>query len=163
MSRSEKYSILDRLDSDSYEPKKFELAQLSISEYITIYSFIRRTVAPEGLYVGGINSLLETIAIQGSVSLSRLCEILSISKSTGSLQVDKLVKNGLVRRRQDPGDRRNIILEPTDEGNRRVVEILNTKIRCLMGKFEGMSDEDIETLHSSFSNIRRILGSLDQG
>jgi len=45
-----------------------------------------------------------------TLSLKTLAKVLKISKSTASALVDKLVQNGSVLRKQDPENRRNIII-----------------------------------------------------
>ena len=153
--------IKDLYDA-GYDEKKLELAQLILSEYITIHGFIRKSIANTGLFVGGVSGVLEVVVLQGRITLKRLCEILAISKPTASLQIDKLVKDGLVNRITDPNDRRAILLEPTEKGVEIIESVLNTKISSLVNRLMELDEDESDELYEAFSSIRRILGDFDQ-
>jgi DNA-binding MarR family transcriptional regulator len=83
---------------------------------------------------------------KGSTSVSTLAEISQTSRSAVSKAVDALVNKGLVSRRQDPSDRRNIPLALTDEGARVMDAIFNEAEVWLSARFDRLSAPEAETL-----------------
>ncbi|HLH27086.1 MAG TPA: MarR family transcriptional regulator [Chloroflexota bacterium] len=56
------------------------------------------------------------LSADGSASMSRLAGALGVSLATATGIVDRLVEHGLVRRDQDPHDRRLVLCRPTPRG-----------------------------------------------
>lgn len=52
----------------------------------------------------------------GAISLIELAQSLNMDKSAVSRTVDDLVKKGLIKREQDPRDRRYVVIELTEAG-----------------------------------------------
>lgn len=75
-----------------------------------------------GVTVSQCHLLLELDG-SGCVNLKALCEHLELDKSTLSRTVDSLVVLGLVKRGDDPGNRRQQIICLSDAGAARVAEI----------------------------------------
>ena len=65
--------------------------------------------------------LLHVVATEPEASMSSLAGRLGVSLSTLSGVVDRLVEHGLLDRREDPADRRQVIIALTAEG-RSVIE-----------------------------------------
>ncbi|MBS4219540.1 MarR family transcriptional regulator [Bacillus sp. FJAT-49711] len=61
-------------------------------------------------------SLVRLLYMKGPVRASELAEKQLVHKSAITVRVDKLVKRGLVERKRDEKDRRNIYLSLTKEG-----------------------------------------------
>ncbi len=92
---------------------------------------------------------------RGLTSVSELAEIRQISRSAVSQAVDVLVERGLIRRRQNAQDRRNIPLELTADGN-RLLDAIWEKNRAWMGeKMAGLTPVQLTTL----ANAMEILAS----
>lgn len=79
----------------------------------------------------------------------------NIKKNTLSIHVENLVQIGLVERREVKGDRRKVILVLTDKA-------VNIALRCAheyenLGKklCEGLTEEEIETMHKYVEVINR--------
>lgn len=60
--------------------------------------------------------VLVLLTTHGPTTLAQLAARLGVNASTAQRQVDRLVRDGLVDRREDPEDRRQVVLEPTDHG-----------------------------------------------
>lgn len=83
---------------------------------------------------------------RGLTSVSELAEVKQISRSAISQAVDVLVERGLIRRRQNAQDRRNIPLELTDDGN-RLLDTIWEKNKAWMGKkMAGLTPKELATL-----------------
>ena len=66
---------------------------------------------------------LAVVSERDGVRLSDLAEALHIAPRSATEVADGLQERGLVERTPDPGDRRAVILRPTDEGRRVRAEI----------------------------------------
>jgi DNA-binding MarR family transcriptional regulator len=66
---------------------------------------------------------LGVVARRDGVRLTDLAEALHIAPRSATEVADGLQERGLVERTPDPGDRRVVILRPTDEGRRIRAEI----------------------------------------
>ncbi len=66
---------------------------------------------------------LRVVVETGGVRLSNLAGSLHIAPRSATEVADGLQERGLVERTPDPGDRRAVILRPTDEGRRVRTEI----------------------------------------
>lgn len=87
----------------------------------------------------------------GTLTISKLSEKLLISKQQMSPIIDKLCKNGLIKREQDPIDRRNnnitvlpAGIEILESYDRLMIELLNEKLEVL-------EDKDIKEFQESLN------------
>lgn len=60
---------------------------------------------------------LMTLDDSGHLTVGQLAERLGIGMPAASSIVDRLVEEGLADRHHDPGDRRRIVVNPTDQGS----------------------------------------------
>jgi DNA-binding MarR family transcriptional regulator len=67
--------------------------------------------------------VLVLVASRGTMNLNTLAEAMGVHPSNASRACDRLVAGGLLRRRESSLDRRNLVLELTDEG-RQLIEVL---------------------------------------
>ncbi|SDF51438.1 DNA-binding transcriptional regulator, MarR family [Blastococcus fimeti] len=66
---------------------------------------------------------LRVVSERDGVRLSDLAEALHIAPRSATEVADGLQERGLVERTPDPGDRRAVLLRPTDEGRRVRAEV----------------------------------------
>jgi DNA-binding MarR family transcriptional regulator len=92
---------------------------------------------------------------KGSTSVSALAETSQTSASAVSKAVDILVRRGLIRRSQDPNDRRNIPLALTEEGLDVMANIYNETEKWLSFRFEQLSQEEKESLLGGLDNLQK--------
>jgi|SRR5919108_1331739 DNA-binding MarR family transcriptional regulator len=93
----------------------------------------------------------------GRMRLSELAEELGVDVSTASRQVYRLERDGLVRRRAHPGDRRAALLELTPEGRRALARVHRAR-RAIIGElFSGWPVEDKRTLARLLDRLAREL------
>lgn len=67
--------------------------------------------------------VLVLVSSRGSMNLNTLAETMGVHPSNASRACDRLVAGGLLRRRESSLDRRNLVLELTDDG-RQLIEVL---------------------------------------
>jgi DNA-binding MarR family transcriptional regulator len=99
-----------------------------------------------------------------SMNLTAVAEHLGVNASTASRSCDRLVVEGLVDRRDDPDDRRNIVLTLTKEGRRFVRAVMAERKRVLVRVLEAMPPEtrdDFVRGLSAFSAAAAELGVVD--
>lgn len=78
--------------------------------------------------------VLYTVLAAGSLRMSELAARLGVSLSTTSGQVERLVEHGLLDRRDDPADRRQVLVTVTGEGE------------ALLGRFRELNNEQLVRL-----------------
>jgi DNA-binding MarR family transcriptional regulator len=66
---------------------------------------------------------LVVVSAHGPTTLVRLAARLGVNASTAQRSVDRLVTGGLLHRRDNPEDRRELVIELTDEGIRLVAAV----------------------------------------
>jgi DNA-binding MarR family transcriptional regulator len=67
--------------------------------------------------------VLVLVASRGTMNLNTLAEAMGVHPSNASRACDRLVAGGLLRRRESSLDRRNLVLDLTDDG-RQLIEVL---------------------------------------
>ena len=86
---------------------------------------------------------------RGLTSVSELAEVKQISRSAISQAVDILVERGLICRRQNVIDRRNIPLELTESGNALLDTISEKNRACMKSRMRALTAQDLQTLTSA--------------
>src|SRR3954471_13654966 len=82
----------------------------------------------------------------GPLNMSAVAEGLGVNASNASRSCDRLVRAGLVDRRDDPGGRRNVLLPVPSQGRRRVASMLRQRRAILSRVIDRMWGADQERL-----------------
>ena len=94
-----------------------------------------------------------TLIEHGERTAGELAEEVSVSPPTITGITDRLVKQRLVERREDPRDRRIVVLCLTDEGRKLTLEIAE-KSRSYLGKvFETLSEARLAQVCSALEDL----------
>ena len=93
------------------------------------------------------------IHIQESINVRHLAQDLGVTPGNVTGIVDRLVGQGLVKRRESPEDRRIVLLELTDKGRETITDIHETGIGHLKRILERMNQEDINALIRGVSSF----------
>lgn len=67
--------------------------------------------------------MLVVLSTRGATNLVALAELLCVAPSTAMRMVDRLISSGLADRQINPGNRRETLLQLTEEGRRIVVAV----------------------------------------
>lgn len=120
-----------------------------------------RTLVHEGmdLTYNQYKTLL-TIADRDTCSLGDLARELDVAMSSASQMVDRLVGQRLVHREQDVGNRRQVVIHLTPQGEALIVELQQGILMGFEKVLAGLPDEEQEQLVRAFETIARILGKL---
>ena len=130
-----------------------ERALLAYAHVIRIVDPIRFQLwADRGLTMPQARVLF-TLIEHGERTAGELAEEVSVSPPTITGITDRLVKQGLVERREDPRDRRIVVLCLTDEGRQLTLEIAE-KSRVYLGEvFETLSAERLAEICSALEDL----------
>jgi len=94
---------------------------------------------------------------QGDASVSALADCMRVSRPNVSRAVDDLVNNGLVNRKRDPDDRRNIHLSLTEKGKKMIKNLHKKYGRILADQFSILSDEELRVLSSALESMKKVI------
>jgi len=113
---------------------------------------------PEFLDVGitmAQAKVLHVVVASGEIHMSELVHALGVSLSTVSGLVEKLVDQGYVARRDDPADRRQVVVSPTAAGTallERFRDLSGAQTRELL---ERLKPVDLEALDRGVKALHR--------
>jgi DNA-binding MarR family transcriptional regulator len=82
--------------------------------------------------------VLVMVASRDDLNLGSVATGLGIHPSNATRAVDRLVKAGLLDRRDDPSDRRNLVLELTPAGRRLVDRVMDERRAAIAGILQKM-------------------------
>jgi MarR family transcriptional regulator, organic hydroperoxide resistance regulator len=103
---------------------------------------------------------LLTVADRGEGTLGDLARELNVTMSSASQMVERLVGQGLLDRRQDADNRRQVRIRLTERGEELITELrqgILSEYRKLLAR---LPDEEQEDLVASLETIARILGKI---
>src|SRR6266567_8745036 len=83
---------------------------------------------------------------EGEVAIGRLTEVFGFGMPAASLLADRLVRAGYVERRDDPADRRRVLLSLTRTGLRLVTDLGEGSHSVLRRWMSSLSPEDLAAL-----------------
>jgi DNA-binding MarR family transcriptional regulator len=89
---------------------------------------------------------LDVIQQTGQISAGELAERAGLTSGSVTAVVDRLEAKGFVRRVADPGDRRKVLLEVTDEMQRRAAELWGPLAHRGIPELEKLTASEIELL-----------------
>lgn len=96
------------------------------------------------------------IATRGAVNLGAVAAGLQVSASNASRICDRLLKVGMVDRRDDPADRRHITLTLTSDGQAlidRVIRHRRTAIRRILRQLSARQRDQLTSALNDFADI----------
>ena len=97
--------------------------------------------------------LLNLTSIHGPCRLTALAEKIEVKPSAVTVMVDRLEKRGLVRRVQDPDDRRAVRVEITAEGRDVLDKARELRNEVLGGFMNGLDPEEARRLADLLERI----------
>ena len=98
--------------------------------------------------------ILDILQRHGESKMSDLAKSLSVTTAAMTGIVDRLVREGYLRRESDPKDRRIIKIRLTAKGERAVTQILEKKKQMIIKMFGMVSQEEREEYLKILTHIR---------
>jgi DNA-binding MarR family transcriptional regulator len=89
-------------------------------------------------------------------SVGRLAELFGIGLPAASLLADRLVRAGYVERRDDPTDRRRVLLSLTRVGDRLVTDLREGSQSLMRRWMASLSPEDLEALTRGWRALAEV-------
>ena len=86
-------------------------------------------------------------------NLGSIMAITGLTSAGASLFVDKLVNAGVLKREEDPNDRRNIVISVTEEGQQFLKEIDDRLDDFIYGYFNECSADELKTIDSAMNIV----------
>jgi DNA-binding MarR family transcriptional regulator len=103
-------------------------------------------------------SALASVERGGRLTVGELCAAEQVQPPTMTRFVAALVEAGLVRREQDPGDRRVAWLSVTSEGAKLLGRARRRKEVFLVRRLRGLDPEELEVLERAAPILERLVG-----
>jgi DNA-binding MarR family transcriptional regulator len=138
----------------STEDRRREVADRLHSAAIHLLRRVRRVDEATGLSAARL-SALSVVVFGGPTTLGALARAEQVTAPTMSKLVDALEREGLVTRLADERDRRAVLVRPTAEGERILVEGRRRRIDELAALFGELSPDELETLGSAAAIVER--------
>ena len=91
-------------------------------------------------------------------NLGTIMGITGLTSAGASLFVDKLVNTGILKREEDPNDRRNIVISVTEQGQQFLREIDDRLDDFISDYFAECTDEELKIIDAS---MRIVCSKLD--
>jgi DNA-binding MarR family transcriptional regulator len=113
------------------------------------------------LTIGQLKSLF-FISSQGSTNLGKLAAALGVTPTNTTGIVNRLVKQGLVSRTENPEDRRMLLLRATEKGEELVVNLKERRIGYMSELLQRMSVNELTTLFQGLASLVKATGAQDK-
>jgi DNA-binding MarR family transcriptional regulator len=101
--------------------------------------------------------VLVTLGFEGSVTISKLAEVLAISHPTVSHLVERLVRAGLAERREDVTDRRYTLARLTSQGEMMFQRLRQGRLDRLQSYLAQLDELDIAALRQGLEALVRVI------
>jgi DNA-binding MarR family transcriptional regulator len=138
--------------------------EAALDAHDELHARLVRMHTPDVVDVSLTLAQLKTIYVvvtSGPMTMGSLADRLGTRLSTTSGAVDRLVREGMLHRREDPGDRRVVLVEATPaalEQIERMSELGRRRFRELLAHLA--SDQDVRTVERALRLLTDALASL---
>lgn len=95
---------------------------------------------------------------EGNASVSNLADCMHLSRPNISQSVDELVNSGLVIRKQDTRDRRNVNLSLTETGKKLIHSLLVSNGKKMVEKFSLLDEKDLDDISLGLVALQKVFG-----
>ena len=139
------------------------MSQPSTDEALAAYRKLRRTLqtstASRWMHLDISMQQVRAMFLlrdEEEVSVGRLAELFGIGLPAASLLADRLVRAGYVERRDDPADRRRVLLSLTRVGLRLVTDLREGSHSLLRRWMSSLSPEDLSALTRGWRALAEV-------
>jgi DNA-binding MarR family transcriptional regulator len=146
------------LDDLGIEPKRLErliATAIAYGDAIGIIDSLRiQGWSEDGLTIPQMR-LLWALRDEDGLPVGTLAEHLGVNPSTITGHVDRLVRQGLVRREEDPSDRRIVRNFLTEQGEITVGALRRIAGRYIISILKHLTDDELDRLHTALGDLNR--------
>lgn len=149
-------------DASSVAPGREELQQRIVAGYEAMMARLMTAHRPEFLEIGVTMpqaKVLYLLEAAGELHMSELVTMLGVSLSTVSGLVDRLVDQGLAERREDPADRRQVVVLPTAAAATLTDRFRELNQRQLLALLDVLSDDELIVVARAIEILARAAAS----
>jgi DNA-binding MarR family transcriptional regulator len=107
--------------------------------------------------------LLYVVASAGEIHMAELPARLGVSLSTVSGLVDRLVDQGLLARREDRADRRQVVVAPTDAGMAAIERFRELNVRQLRELLDNVDPAALADVERGYAVLVKAAASIAGG
>lgn len=129
-----------------------------VAGYETLMQRLADSHAPEFLEIAVTMpqaKLLYLLGASGELHMSELVHRLGVSLSTISGLVDKVVDHGLATRREDPADRRQVLVGLTPAGSEFIDRFRELNARQMRELLEHLDDAELDQVRTALAALAR--------
>lgn len=134
---------------------KVAVADALHSGAIRLLRLVRAEDAQAGIGPAQL-SALSVLVFLGAKTVGELAALEQVRPPTMSRVVEGLVQRKLVQRVSSEGDRRTVQITATPAGRKLLLAGKARRVRGLAKRFEGLTTEEVETLHAAAQIMARL-------
>ncbi|GCF09180.1 MarR family winged helix-turn-helix transcriptional regulator [Dictyobacter arantiisoli] len=130
----------------------------ALDTYAQIANMLQRTTLPHWLTLNVSMAQLKVLFVllqKGSTTIGKIANALDIGLPTASHLVERLVRAGLVQRREDPTDRRQMLTSLTATGQEYIDFMQSSHQAQLAHWLNLMSEDDLQAFTRSLQALIR--------
>lgn len=131
----------------------FEIAMLIKEIYSNTMGIVSESLKDSGLTHQQI-MIIKLIAHNGQVTVSKLCDEMSLAKGTVSGIVSRMESMGYVQKIKNDDDKRNTYITFSDKGEVFAKEFRKTINESFDKIFENFTEEEILEVRENLTNLR---------
>ena len=142
--------------------KLIEENQLDLSTLIvftraehTIHRIEYKIIKQSGLTIAQF-AVLEALYNKGDLKICEIIERILTTSGNITVVIKNLEKEGLIKKKPDPNDKRSCIISLTEEGKKIIENILPDHIKNIKGIFEILTDEEKNTLKTILKKFKDL-------
>ena len=142
--------------------KLIEENQLDLSTLIvftraehTIHRIEYKIIKQSGLTIAQF-AVLEALYNKGDLKICEIIERILTTSGNITVVIKNLEKDGLIKKKPDPNDKRSCIISLTEEGKKIIENILPDHIKNIKGIFEILTDEEKNTLKTILKKFKDL-------
>jgi DNA-binding MarR family transcriptional regulator len=132
-----------------------QAAEALHSGAIRVLRLVRAEDAQSGIGPAQL-SALSVLVFLGEKTVGELAALEQVRPPTMSRIVDGLVQKKLVERVSSESDRRAVRITPTSAGRKLLLAGKARRVRALAKRFEGLTKDEVETLHAAAQIMARL-------
>ena len=121
----------------------------------TIHRIEYQTIKQSGLTPAQFG-VLEALYNKGDLRICELIEKILTTSGNITVVIKNLEKEGLIKKKPDPNDKRSCIVSLTEEGKKIIEDILPDHIKNIKGIFDILTDEEKNTLKTILKKFKDL-------
>lgn len=121
----------------------------------TIHRIEYKTIKQSGLTIAQF-AVLEALYNKGDLKICEIIERILTTSGNITVVIKNLEKDGLIKKKPDPNDKRSCIISLTEEGEKIIEDILPNHIENIKSIFEILTEEEKNTLKNILKKFKKL-------